>query len=366
MKIIQSCIQGARHAAEGRPCQDRTGILNQNGVFAIALADGAGNKKYTHSAQGAECVVKTITKFFCDNFDRFYEKSDTEELQMVVKTVCQRALRKEADKVAVEDIGRFSSTLLAVAVKGNRVILCHIGDGVIGKISPRGARVLSEPENGEFAGQTFFITNPEAERKIRIQKGNVKDTLAYFLMSDGTAEYVYDSESGTFLDAARKLGLLAYDARGQEKLEESMRTFMVDADAASDDCSFICMLLADEVEPPKGKNDKAFSEDGDEETKKAKAEPQVPSDRMESTGRTKERKVWKVAVIAFVFAIVVCAGVYIGMRQKKTRQKCLEETTTEETTTEETTTEGTTAEETATESGTGGDDGRENRGHFAG
>lgn len=60
--------------------------MSENGVTVIALADGAGSKKYTHSAQGAECVTKTITKFFCNNFDKFYEKKDTNGLCSVTGT----------------------------------------------------------------------------------------------------------------------------------------------------------------------------------------------------------------------------------------------------------------------------------------
>lgn len=246
MKVIQSYLQGARHRTKNQPCEDRTYSLSENDVTVIALADGAGSKKYTHSADGAEYVTKTISKFFCNNFDRFYEKDDTDELSGVIMTVCQRALSAKADEIGVDDIVKMSSTLLVVAVKDNRMIACHIGDGVIGKLTSEGTEVVSAPDNGEFASTTYFITNPRADKHIHIIKSQTDDVISYFLMSDGTQEYVYDEVNKCFHDAARKMALLPYNSKGQEKLEQTILSYMIDADPSSDDCSFICMLLADE------------------------------------------------------------------------------------------------------------------------
>lgn len=246
MKVIQSYLQGARHKIKKQPCEDRTYSLSENGVVVIALADGAGSKKYTHSAQGAECVTKTIAKFFCNNFDKFYEKEDTNELCSVIMAVCQRALKVKADEIDVDDIIKMSSTLLVVAVKDNKMIACHIGDGVIGRLTSKGTEVISAPDNGEFASTTYFITNPHANEHIHIIKDKIDDVISYFLMSDGTQEYVYDEVNKCFHDAARKMALFPYNSNGQEKLEQTIIEYMIDADPSSDDCSFICMLIADE------------------------------------------------------------------------------------------------------------------------
>lgn len=198
MKIIQSYLQGARHKAKKQPCEDRTYSLSENDVTVIALADGAGSKKYTHSADGAECVTETICKFFCNNFDKFYKKEDFNELSSIIMAVCQRALKSKADEIGVDSIIKLSSTLLVVAVKDNNAIACHIGDGVIGKLTPKGTAVISAPDNGEFASTTYFITNPKANEHIHIIKSRTDNVISYFLMSDGTQEYVYDETNKDF------------------------------------------------------------------------------------------------------------------------------------------------------------------------
>lgn len=243
MTVIQTYQQGGRHKAGNQACEDRTYSLSKDGVTVIALADGAGNSKYTHSAEGAECVTKTISEFFCNNFDKFYEKKDYGELSAVIMRVCHNALQKKAKELDIDSITRLSSTLLCVAVKEKKAIVCHIGDGVIGKLTPAGTYVISEPDNGEFAGTTFFITGQNADKHIRIKKEELNDTISYFLMSDGTSDYIYDKHDNRFFDAAGKMALMPFEDNGQEMLNETICKYMIEKDNRSDDCSYICLKL---------------------------------------------------------------------------------------------------------------------------
>ena len=248
MKAIQVFLQGGRHKKKGQPCEDRTLYLHKNGVHVIALADGAGSAKYTHSAQGAECVCEAVCKFFCNNFDKFYQKTEEQELKSVIVAVCQKQLQQLADRLQLDNILRLSSTLLCAAVKGDRVIVCHIGDGVIGKLTTDGTKVVSAPDNGEFAGTTYFITNAYAFNKINIYKEKANNVQSYFLMSDGTADYIYDDLHRAFHDAARKMAMLPNEEDSQKQLETTVADYMVNKDSNSDDCSFICLSLADSRE----------------------------------------------------------------------------------------------------------------------
>ena len=247
MKIIQHYAQGGKHKANDIPCEDRTYSLSENGVTVIALADGAGGKRYTHAAVGAECVTKNISEFFCNNFDRFYEIEDKDEMKNVLVGVCHHHLKAAAEEVGVDEITKLSSTLLVVAVKDRKAIVCHIGDGVIGKVTTNSTRVVSAPDNGEFANHTFFISNPQAKEHLRIYRTKTDDVVAFFLMSDGTAEYVYDEDAARFHDSARKMSLMAGEENGEEKLAETIEKYMIGPDPTSDDCSFIAMLYDEKV-----------------------------------------------------------------------------------------------------------------------
>lgn len=249
MNIIQSYAQGARHIANSLPCEDRTFGKIQNGACVIALADGAGSSKYTHSAQGAECITETICNFFCNNFDKFYDIEAEKEQQQVITAICRHALKQKAEKIGLDSITKMSSTMLCVAVKDGKAVVCHIGDGVIGALTDDGVKIVSKPDNGEFASTTYFIASSAASEHLRIQKFPLNGEHAFFMMSDGVSEYVYNENSGEFNNGALKMSLMAFEKSGNESLAKTIDEFMIKKDSASDDCSFICVSLTDTVPP---------------------------------------------------------------------------------------------------------------------
>ncbi len=349
MKVIQSYLQGARHKIKKQPCEDRTYSLSENGVTVIALADGAGSKKYTHSAQGAECVTKTIAKFFCNNFDKFYEKEDTNGLCSVIMAVCQRALKARADEIDVDDIIKMSSTLLVVAVKDNKMIACHIGDGVIGRLTSKGTEVISAPDNGEFISTTYFITNPRADEHIHIIKDKTDNVISYFLMSDGTQEYLYDEVNKCFYDAARKMALFPYNSNGQEKLEQSIKEYIVDADSSSDDCSFICMLIADENLQTKNystqKNEVLVSEENCKEKQNSinfnyNCVNSVIKNMTSNEDSCNKKRSMKTMIFIIILSIIIISSAIIsinfGIKKNKNQISSATTSTTVKETTEET------------------------------
>ncbi len=381
MKIIQHYAQGGKHKLNSQPCEDRTFSFSDNGVHAIALADGAGSKKYTHSAQGAECITKVITEFFCNNFDKLYNNDNKEELSAVFVAVCQRALKMYAEKLGIEEIARFAATLLAVAVKDSRVMAFHIGDGVIGKLTENGTEVLSAPENGEFANLTYFITSPMAKDHVRIYKGSNEGVYSYFLMSDGTAEFVYDDDEHKFHNSARKMCLLSLEDEGQLKLSETIEKYMVGADSSSDDCSFICLTFDEMIPNTETEEIQPITTDEIREPEPPAEEIPLPEETPSVQEKPKKDKTKLPLIITSIILLCLCfvmiiLNVIFGFvknhnenklygnetvvteeiettTEETTTEIATEETTTEsatvETTTEETTTEGTTAE-TTTES----------------
>lgn len=248
MKSIQSYVQGGKHISKGIPCEDRTFSITKNQVMSIALADGAGNQKYTHSGQGAECVTRVAANFLCDNFDNFYVKEDEEELKKVFIAVLRKALSALAEELKLDSIIRLSSTVLAVAVKGNKYIACHLGDGMIGALKVNGTEPFSLPNNGEFANETYFVPSPGAEENLKIKRGIVEDILAFFLMSDGTADYIYEDYEKKFSPAALKMTGMLYEENGSDRLRETIQKYMIEPNSTSDDCSFI-VLEAQEITP---------------------------------------------------------------------------------------------------------------------
>ena len=63
------------------------------------------------------------------------------------------------------------------------------------------AKVLSEPENGEYANQTYFITSDNAINHFRIYKNNLDKIRGFILMSDGSYESLFDKSSNMLTQA---------------------------------------------------------------------------------------------------------------------------------------------------------------------
>lgn len=337
MNVIQSYQQGARHKANDQPCEDRTCSLNKNGVYAIALADGAGSQKYTHSADGAECVTKAICNFLCDNFEKILQETDINKLKNVFEYVCQKKLYELAKELELDSVMRLSSTLLAVAVKDDDAVICHIGDGVIGKLNNEGCAIVSAPDNGEYANTTFFITSQNANEHINIKIEKLNGTIAYFLMSDGVSEYIYNECNNEFSSAAKKMALMANIKNGQEELEKTIRDFMIERDKYSDDCSFICLsldnleqaVIQDKICEPKS-NVKDEIQKG-----KANTIPPIKQNSVKTTFTKKEKYILVVSVIVTITAVVCTVTKTFYKKPEKPKTSISVESTTVEPTTKE-------------------------------
>ena len=334
-KIHTICFStvGQRHISTGRRCEDRSKAFSANGVTAIAVADGAGSDAYDFAADGAQCVVDTITKFLCNNFEKFYATESEEELATVVIGICREALQKKAEELGVDSIQRMASTLLVAAVKGYRYIVCHLGDGVIGRLTPNGAEVITAPDNGEFAGTTFFVPTQGAVSHLRIKKGYTGNTISFFMMSDGVADFLLNAD-GTFATAAEKMALLAEKSDGQQQLEKIMQETIVQLDAMSDDCSYAGLSVRRSTNEqrqrirqasPKSNRESAFEEPEPEELYEDPEQegdqppfPEIqPPVNAASASATKRKRLWVIPVVVGLCAMTFVVVFAVRHKTKK-------------------------------------------------
>ena len=201
-KSVSCAVQGAGHIRSEIPCQDKTFELEQNGVYVIALADGAGSAKLSH--YGAERIVKDAAKYTVEHFEEWLEIEDGRQVKQTLLKVLRRGLTEES-QVRECSIRDLASTLLLVAVDESHYILLHIGDGVIGYLDGYMLKVASMPDNGEFSNVTTFVTSEEALASMRLFKGELKNKNAFVLMSDGTEQSLYHKSSKTLADVVVKL-----------------------------------------------------------------------------------------------------------------------------------------------------------------
>lgn len=198
-KLASAYVTGRGHHLKNVSCQDRTFELIKNhstGTFyGLALADGAGSCKY--SDLGAEIITEKTLSFIKSNFSSLFKSNKiSQDLLYYIDTTLNN-LAKEKN-IEVKDL---SSTLLFVALKESKFIIGHIGDGVIGVLDKNNKiHVLSQPENGEFSNSTYFTTSSNYPSRMRIKKGIIQNSIGFILMSDGTANSLYDIKNKKLIE----------------------------------------------------------------------------------------------------------------------------------------------------------------------
>ena len=188
-KISGATVQGLGHEEHNIPCQDKIYSLRENGVTAIALADGAGSARLSH--YGAEEAVKAVCVKLCADFRTLIGIPDVVVAKREILSAVTSQLESLASKMncGLDDL---ASTLIAAASDDEYVMLVHIGDGIAGYFRDGNLSVASYPDNGEFKNETVFTTSPDALPRMRLSKGKAEGISGFILMSDCTAESFYD------------------------------------------------------------------------------------------------------------------------------------------------------------------------------
>lgn len=267
-KVASTYIIGKGHIAKKLPCQDRTNKLKseiynsillkkkkskavslklekkildkQNSFYGLSLADGAGSCKY--SDIGAEVITKNILQYIKNNFNLLYTDGNLKEnlLNFIESTI--HSLENKTI-----DFKSLSSTLLFVAIKGNKFIIGHIGDGVIGMLDRNNIlKVISKPDNGEFSNATYFTTSTNYPDRLRLLKGTLKNSKGFILMSDGSEESLYNKQTEALVDINRTL-INWLENNSEENVEKALyyNLEQIIRNKTQDDCSIGVMRISE-------------------------------------------------------------------------------------------------------------------------
>lgn len=233
-------VRGRGHLRDRTPVQDRTKHLAHRGVQVLCLADGAGSA--SHSDIGAQTVVDEGCAALLERFDDVAGSDDGVGVKVELLNRLLGKLASVAERNNVE-LRELASTFLCVAVSDDKFVGAHIGDGVIGYLKNGELKVISGPDNSEFANQTTFVTSGRAAESMRLFRGSLDGITGFVLMSDGTGESLYDSRTGQLAAACSKLiaavgaapGGLSKSSKYKKRLQRFVGVTI--RNATNDDCS---------------------------------------------------------------------------------------------------------------------------------
>lgn len=167
--VIGAAVRGVSHEKNDLPCQDAQGYrLLPGGILLAALADGAGSA--SQSDQGASLAVDRLLEFL--------EASLSMELPIGAegwRSLIEEAFghsRQELLSLAEADglPGReFATTLTGVIAVDGCLVVGQLGDGAAVAGNLEGLFSASTVQRGEYANETFFLTQDDALDHLDVQ-----------------------------------------------------------------------------------------------------------------------------------------------------------------------------------------------------
>lgn len=249
--MLAASRRGRAHAHRGLPRDDDFALWwdRDTGWYCMAVADGAGSAPYSRKGSDIACkaVIESLGAHLdaasqLDNILKSLPAPVADERQIVeLKKIAYHLLPQAAldayKSVRSEAMARgrkprdYATTLLLAMVKfypaGCAIFSFQIGDGCMGAITGCEARLLADPDEGEFGGQTRFITMEEMfEPKNlmnRLKFNFFPQLRALLLMTDGVSDArfssVKDMRDGVrWLELWEEIKVIAAGAAPLEKL----------------------------------------------------------------------------------------------------------------------------------------------------
>lgn len=225
--IVAASLRGRSHAQEGKPRDDAFRFATTHGWQVLAVSDGAGSACY--SREGARLACEKAVAVCCERLDNEAYRDGFEahikalsaipdetdkrkpvgdSLYTLLCHAANQARQAIAQEAALQgkETRIYAATLLLCVAKhfpfGWFVGSFWVGDGAIAlyrrDTTPHTVYLMGEPDEGEYGGQTRFLTMPEVfsdasalYRRLRFRL--VDDFSALFLMTDGVSDPKFET-----------------------------------------------------------------------------------------------------------------------------------------------------------------------------
>ncbi|MGL6168935.1 MAG: PP2C family serine/threonine-protein phosphatase [Fusobacteriaceae bacterium] len=191
-KVCGVSVRGRSHEIESSPCQDSIFYKSYGNKSFIALGDGAGSKKF--SQIGSKVITSEICDILNRNFDYIYKAKADEAKEFIINKLWN-SLQRESFKKNIA-INELSSTLMFIGIKDSKVIIGHLGDGMICMKKGDKIESLSKSEEREYSNTTYFVS-PKNSTKLNLFKSGLevlKSVKGFFLFTDGCENFLYNKK----------------------------------------------------------------------------------------------------------------------------------------------------------------------------
>lgn len=191
---------GKSHIDGGLPCQDALAHERVGDVLVGVVCDGAGSHALSHL--GAQAISSSVSIALAGRLTAGEDllAFSVDALTVVVaEAVAGARAALEAEAIAQGGVlADYSATLVGVIAGAKGGCFFHIGDGLgIARAGADVAPVLSLPENGEYANETYFVSGEFWREHLRLTPFPMPATTIA-LMSDGAMPFVMAKGHASF------------------------------------------------------------------------------------------------------------------------------------------------------------------------
>jgi len=196
-RIYAAASIGSSHIEAGTPCQDAFAHALVGDTMLGVVCDGAGSQPLSHI--GAQAGSNGGVAPLQQPGSRAAPLSARPRF-LFAPAVCdaiaqvREGLQKEASNEGVE-ISAFSCTLVGAVATAHGGRFFHIGDGLAVAEHADAASVVSLPENGEYANETYFVSGEQWHEHLRFTAFSESATRIA-LMSDGAMPFAMAKGNG--------------------------------------------------------------------------------------------------------------------------------------------------------------------------
>jgi hypothetical protein len=237
-KVVAAAARGAGHALKDEPCQDAYHWLASESWLVAVVCDGAGSA--AKSDVGAAIASRTIVNYLMAKTATADDTGvvDANHWQPFVIDAIAQARQNLCTESGVEDLAPYHATVVGVIANQTNGLFFHIGDGTGTAVYENDWLncVISKPENGEYADQTFFFTMDNWREHLRLLEFNGHPDMIS-LMSDGAMSFVMARElkgmDSRFIEPVHRYLSSVETTQGQRALAATLdnpKTYSITSD----------------------------------------------------------------------------------------------------------------------------------------
>lgn len=186
--VASASLAGQRHLANGQVNQDSLyyEVMPDGQGLIAAVSDGAGSA--SRAKDGSLLAARTAVK----HTKRIIQK-DSENPTLATRSgllYARQAIEQYIQIFPSHSIEDYHCTLVLIAWIGDLISGIQIGDGAAIVGTSEGYKMLTVPRQGEYANETYFITEPHYLQAVFQNEASKVQSVALF--TDGLQKLAID------------------------------------------------------------------------------------------------------------------------------------------------------------------------------